>query len=109
MNLQVIRYLFNQPNKTPQIQFKPRSTKPSLQVSTSEPDNSKTMEVDKPTVPAPDSSEDNHLEPEQSEPKSVSNGAECNGEVTESQGGDEDITSSNGSAHGKGKAKGEIC
>ncbi|XP_075969706.1 protein phosphatase 1G isoform X2 [Anticarsia gemmatalis] len=92
------------------------------EVSTSEPDDKTAepaaMEVDKTNSTAPDSSEDNCHQPEQSEDaKSTSapatgNGASsevCNGEVTESKpvdGEESNITSSNGSATPvKGKAK----
>lgn len=88
---------------------------PRNQVSTSEPEAKATdsMEVDKVASTAPDSSEDNHLLPEQSvaAAPAASNGPDCNGEVTESKqavGEDGDITSSNGSATPvKGKAKGK--
>ncbi|XP_049866905.1 uncharacterized protein LOC126367438 isoform X2 [Pectinophora gossypiella] len=86
------------------------------EVSTSEPAekaNDAAMEVDKPNSTAPDSSEDNCLEPEQSESvKPAGNGAGdvCNGEVTDSKQVDSqesNITSSNGSATPvkSGKAK----
>ena len=83
-----------------------------LQVSTSEPaEKAKdpvAMEVDKANSTAPDSSEDNCLQPEQSADAKSSvatgNGATsdtCNGEVTDSKqvdGEESNITSSNGSA-----------
>uniref|UniRef100_A0A2A4JWY8 protein-serine/threonine phosphatase n=1 Tax=Heliothis virescens TaxID=7102 RepID=A0A2A4JWY8_HELVI len=90
------------------------------EVSTSEPaEKAKepvAMEVDKANSTAPDSSEDNCLQPEQSgDAKSsvaTGNGAtseSCNGEVTDSKqvdGEESNITSSNGSATpAKGKAK----
>ncbi|XP_059057041.1 uncharacterized protein LOC131850720 isoform X2 [Achroia grisella] len=88
------------------------------EVSTSEPDkktDESAMDVDKPTTIAPDSSEDNCHQPEQSEdaknttPKENGSDA-CNGEVTDSkqvEGEENDITSSNGSATPvkSGKAK----
>lgn len=88
------------------------------EVTTSEPNENaaepSSMEVDKSVSAAPDSSEDNCLEPEQSgdakTPAPTGNGSEvCNGEVTDSKqvdGEESNITSSNGSATPvKGKAK----
>ncbi|XP_013180531.1 PREDICTED: probable protein phosphatase CG10417 isoform X1 [Papilio xuthus] len=76
------------------------------EVSTSEPEKVVKENVNKPILPAPDSSEDN-CQPEQSENvKSSTNGCNvvttenCNGEVTGSKqidGEDSNITSSNGS------------
>ncbi|XP_035436402.2 uncharacterized protein LOC118266893 isoform X3 [Spodoptera frugiperda] len=91
------------------------------EVSTSEPDekakDSVAMEVDKSNATAPDSSEDNCLQPEQSADAKTSaakgSGASdaCNGEVTDSKqvdGEESNITSSNGSTTpSKGKAKGD--
>ncbi|KAI5636326.1 protein phosphatase 2C domain-containing protein [Phthorimaea operculella] len=80
------------------------------EVSTSEPVKAKdAMEVDKPNSTAPDSSEDNRDQPEQSgSAKPAGNGDVCNGEVTDSKQADSqesNITSSNGSTPAKGKAK----
>lgn len=89
------------------------------EVSTSEPgkktDEQTKMDVDKSNTTAPDSSEDNCDQPEQSEDaKKVAvkeNGSDtCNGEVTDSkqaEGEEHDITSSNGSTTPvkSGKAK----
>ncbi|XP_068629424.1 protein phosphatase 1G isoform X2 [Battus philenor] len=81
------------------------------EVSTSAPENEVkdniAMEVDKTSLTAPDSSEDNCRQPEQSEDVKSStnsgnglNSETCNGEVTDSKqvdGEDSNITSSNGS------------
>ncbi|CAH0701731.1 unnamed protein product [Spodoptera exigua] len=89
------------------------------EVSTSEPDekakDSVAMEVDKSNTTAPDSSEDNCHQPEQSadaksSPAKGSSAPDaCNGEVTDSKqvdGEESNITSSNGSTTpSKGKAK----
>ncbi|KAJ2952673.1 hypothetical protein O0L34_g7012 [Tuta absoluta] len=81
------------------------------EVTTSEPVKAKdAMEVDKSNSTAPDSSEDNRDQPEQSgSVKAVAgNGDVCNGEVTDSKQVDSqesNITSSNGSTPAKGKAK----
>ncbi|KAJ8725715.1 hypothetical protein PYW08_003898 [Mythimna loreyi] len=93
------------------------------EVSTSEPaekaKDSVAMEVDKANSTAPDSSEDNRLQPEQSA-DAKSSGATgngdasdpCNGEVTDSKqvdGEESNITSSNGSATpAKGKEKAAV-
>lgn len=87
------------------------------QVSTSEPAGKTkepvTIAVEKGNSTAPDSSEDNCLQPEQSADAKSSvatgNGSTseaCNGEVTDSkqvEGEESNITSSNGSATTKGK------
>ncbi|KAM3963119.1 putative protein phosphatase CG10417 isoform 2-T2 [Aphomia sociella] len=89
------------------------------EVSTSEPDQkadeATAMDVDKPNSIAPDSSEDNCHQPEQSgdikNTAATENGSDtCNGEVTDSkqvEGEENNITSSNGSATPvkSGKAK----
>lgn len=89
-------------------------------VSTSEPDataKESAMDVDKPNSTAPDSSEDNCHQPEQSENAknipAAGNGSDvCNGEVSDSKqadGEDNNISSSNGSTTPvkSGKAKGK--
>ncbi|KAL0842185.1 hypothetical protein ABMA28_014348 [Loxostege sticticalis] len=84
------------------------------EVSTSEPtENAKeATKEEKPNSTAPDSSEDNHHQPEQSgdAKTKAGNGADvCNGEVTDSKQsdkGEDNITSSNGATpKGKGKEK----
>ncbi|XP_063821857.1 uncharacterized protein LOC135071916 isoform X4 [Ostrinia nubilalis] len=84
------------------------------EVSTSEPDEKakEAQKASKSISTAPDSSEDNCHQPEQSgDAKPTGNGASaCNGEVTDSKQTDKEednITSSNGATPVKGKGKGE--